>query len=215
MRLDAGFNRLRIAICVPCRDMVHSMFTYHLVNLVYSSDQAKLKTNVFMQSGSLIANQRQKLAEKAILDGATHILWLDSDMTFPPSALETLLRHNLDVVACTYSTRSLPLKGVAYTSIGDWDSWVSVTSPGNRMVEVEGTGMGCMLVRTSTFKDLPKPWFEVSWSEQYQDHIGEDFYFCKVLRDNGHKILIDRQLSQEVGHLGTTLFDISRANTQP
>lgn len=191
--------------------MVHSMFSYHLVNLVYSANQSKIKTNIFMQSGSLISNQRQKLAETAIQDGASHILWLDSDMTFPPSVLEDLLRHDLDAVACTYSTRTLPLKGVSYASIGDWDSWVSVTTPGNRMVEVEGTGMGCMLVKTRAFKDLPKPWFEVSWSDDYQDHIGEDFYFCNLLRRNGTGIYIDRLLSREIGHLGTTLFDISRA----
>lgn len=163
-----------------------------------------------METGSLISRQRQKLAETAISQGSTHILWLDSDMLFPLNVVDVLLSHNQDVVACNYPTRTLPIKGVAYTKIGEWDSWLGFDVTNERLKSVEGVGMGCMLAKTSVMERMERPWFEVTYSEKYNDHIGEDFYFCQKARSLGYQIMIDTLLSREIKHLGTTAFDLSR-----
>jgi hypothetical protein len=163
-----------------------------------------------METGSLIPKQRQNLAEAAINSGATHIMWFDSDMMFPTNVIETLLSHKTDIVACNYSTRNHPFKGVAYTSIGDWNSWLGYNINGERLVDVEGVGMGCMLVKSNVYLNLNRPWFEISWNEQLNDHIGEDFYFCTKAREAGYSIKIDTHLSREIRHLGTSKFDLAR-----
>ena len=191
MKITQNFNRNKLAICVPCRDQVHSVFTYHLVKLIQYCEQIKLPVNILMETGSLISKQRQELAEDAIKSGATHILWLDSDMTFPPTIAETLISHNLDIVGCNYSTRSMPRKGVAYTNVGDWNSWIRPENISPRLQEVAAVGMGCILTKTSIFPKLEKPWFEVSWVSKYGVFIGEDFYFCEKAINAGYKILID------------------------
>lgn len=199
-----------VAICVPCRDTIHTVFSYNLIQLILYSNKIGIRTNVFMKTGSLLSKQRQTLAEEAIEKNYSHILWLDSDMSFPVSILETLLSHKKDIVACNYSTRSIPFKGVAYKEVGNWDSWVGFNIFGDKIEEVDAVGMGCMLTTTSIYQNLPKPWFEISWSDQYNDYIGEDFYFCKKLKDHGHPILIDNHLSRNISHIGQSKFDLIR-----
>ena len=210
---DRLFNpqqKVKVAICIPCRDQVQSTFTYCLVQLIQHCTKINLPTNVFMQTGSLISRQRQELAALALRSEATHILWLDSDMIFPPNVAEILLSHQLDIVACNYSTRSTPLKGVAYTKIGEWESWLR-HDESQHLCEVEGVGMGCMLTRSNVFSRIPKPWFVVLWTEEFGDFIGEDFYFCKSLQQAGIKIFIDTVLSRQIKHIGISEFDLARS----
>ena len=207
----AAGRREKLAVCIPCRDQVQSIFSYSLIKLVQYCSTIKLPVNVFMQTGSLISKQRQDLAEAAIKSGATYILWLDSDMSFPPSIAETLMSHNTDIVACNYSTRSMPRKGVAYTKIGDWNSWIKPTDTVPRLQSVEGVGMGCMLTKIDVFSKIEKPWFEVSWSEEYSCFIGEDFYFCRSAEKSGYKIMVDTVLSRSIKHIGISEFDLATA----
>lgn len=212
MKINQFRNNIRLAICVPCRDQVQSVFTFQLVKLIQHCNQIKLPVNLFMHSGSLISKQRQDLAKDAIETGATHILWLDSDMSFPSTVAETMLSHNTDIVACNYSTRTVPFKGVAYTKMGDWDSWLTSDNTSPRLQEVAGVGMGCMLTKTTVFENLELPWFEVSWVDEYNTFIGEDFYFCVCAKDAGYKIIVDTVLSNEIKHIGLNAFDLSKFN---
>jgi len=214
MKLTNLDKNIRLAVCVPCRDTLHSLFAYNLTQLVQTCNHIGISVSIFMEIGSLIAQQRQKLAEAAIEGGSTHILWLDSDMLFPVYVAEKLLSHELDVVACNYSTRSLPIKGVAYDRIGEWDSWKSVVETTDTLAKVEGIGMGCMLVKTDVFLKLDKPWFNTTWESEYSDFIGEDFYFCKKARDADFSIMVDTVLSKSIGHIGISKFDLSRCVNQ-
>ena len=157
--------------------------------------------------GSLISAQRQKLAETAILRGNSHILWLDSDMVFPIDIVDRLASHNLPIVACTYSTRTVPYKGVAYRTIGDWNSWISLDTD-TVLEQAEGVGMGCMLVDVKIFDNMPKPWFEVTYNQSLGEHLGEDFYFCSQARKLDLPIMIDISSSKLLKHLGTMGFDL-------
>ena len=202
----------RLAVCIPCRDTLHSMFAYNLAQLVQSCNHTKLPVNIYMEIGSLISQQRQNLAENAIKNGATHILWLDSDMLFPSNVAETLLSHQLDIVCCNYSTRSFPFKGVAYTDVGNWNSWKPAVNTDDRFFEVEGIGFGCMLVNVNVFNTLGLPWFDVTWESKFREFIGEDFYFCKKAREAGYKIMVDTVLSRQIGHIGSSRFNLPSTN---
>jgi hypothetical protein len=66
--------------------------------------------------------------------------------------------------------------------------------------------MGCMLMKTSIFADIPKPWFEFGWSPKSNDFLGEDMNLCHKLSTAGYTIKVDTALSQELRHLGTYAF---------
>jgi hypothetical protein len=196
---------LKLSILVPTRDMVHSHFTFSLINLVKTLTEIGIDTYTFFDSSTILLNQRERLIEKAKEINSDYVLWLDSDMMFPSTIAVRLLEHNKDIVACNYMRRSLPLKTVAYTDVYNWDSWVPM-SPQDELVEVQGIGMGCMLMKTSVFDQLEKPYFEFRYKEDTQDWYGEDFVLLHKLRNNNYKIYVDTILSMDIKHVGTYAF---------
>ena len=110
-----------------------------------------------------------------------------------------------DELYSNYIRRQLPAKGVAYETIGDWENPL-IFEPQDDLVEVEGVGMGCMLVKTSVLDDIPQPWFEFGWTPESNDWLGEDMIFCQKMAQAGNTVKIDTQLSMEMRHLGTWAF---------
>jgi hypothetical protein len=200
---------IKVGIAVPCRDQLHSMFAYSLANMIQYNSYNKIKSQLYMLSGSLIADQRHKLAYQCQIDDCSHILWLDSDMMFPQNTTEKLLQHNKAIVACNYSTRSEPRKSVAYYKVGEWDNWLNSKTAPETLTEISAIGMGCMLVDIKVFSKMDDPYFEVSYNRELQEWIGEDFYFCQKAAALGYKILVDNKLSMEISHLGTTAFTLN------
>ena len=146
-------RKLKISILVPTRDMVHSQFAFSLTQLVKTTEKSNIETYVFFDSSTILLNQRERLVKMAMEVESDYILWLDSDMTFPSTTLLRLLSHEKDIVGCNYLKRSKPVKPVAYTNVGDWDSWVPMETK-DELVKVEGVGMGCILMKTDLFKQL-------------------------------------------------------------
>ena len=197
----------KVAIVVPTRDTVHSPFAYCLTQLIKTSESAGIETFLFFNSGSVLLNQREHLVNSSFEVESDYTLWLDSDMTFPSTTLLKLLSHNKNIVGCNYKKRSNPQTPVAYKNIGDWDSWVPLDEKED-LVEVEGVGMGCILIKTELFNKLRKPYFEFTYDRESDDWLGEDFNLFTKMRNIGENIYIDTNLSREIGHLGTSKFGL-------
>jgi hypothetical protein len=200
-----SLKKNKLAVLVPCRDMLHAGFSKCLVELVKLNTMNGIDTHVVYDASTVLLTQRARLAAEAQAIGAEYMLWLDSDMIFPATTALRLLAHNEPVVACNYIRRQLPAKGVAYESIGDWDNPLPF-EPQDDLVPIEGIGMGCMLVKTSILQEIPKPWFEFHWTEESNDHLGEDMDFCMKMAEAGYTIKVDTSLSMEMRHLGTWAF---------
>jgi hypothetical protein len=170
----------------------------------YGNAPAGTLFNVNFVSGTLIADQRQKLVMMAIKQKADYVLFLDSDMRFPPYLLERLMAHDKDIVACNYATRRLPVKTVAFSDFAELKCVYSGDKTG--LEEVDAVGMGAMLIKTEIFKKLPLPWFSISYLPSGNMYIGEDIYFCKLAQANSMKVYVDHDLSKEVRHIGVMEF---------
>jgi hypothetical protein len=194
-------KQTKLSILVPTREMVHSQFSYCLAQLLRTTSEVNLDTYLFFDSSTILLNQREKLIEKAKEVRSDYVLWLDSDMMFPSTTAIRLLQHDKDIVACNYMKRTKPLKTVAYTDLTNWDSWLRM-EPYDGLVKVQGVGMGCMLMKTSVFDSISKPYFEFRYDEETKDWHGEDFLLQKKLRDQGYEIHIDTLLSMEIKHVG-------------
>jgi hypothetical protein len=195
----------KLAVCIPCRDTLHSAHAMSLAELVKFNTMNDIDTHVFMDASTILLTQRERLATMALEIDAEYILWLDSDIVFPSTTAVRLLNHNEPIVAANYVRRQLPAKGVAYETIGDWENPLSFDVRDN-LVEVEGIGMGCILMQTEIFKNMSKPWFEFGWSPESNDFLGEDMILCQKINSLGYTIKVDTLLSQELRHLGTWAF---------
>jgi hypothetical protein len=82
---------------------------------------------------------------------------------------------------------------------------VETTEASTGLEAVDAIGFGAVLMRTDIVSDLPRPWFRHGLNAQGGD-IGEDIMFCRSLRDAGHTIYIDHDLSKEIGHVGTHTY---------
>jgi len=199
-------KKSKLAVLVPCRDVLHSAHCLALTELVKLNTQNGIDTHVVLDSSTILLTQRERLALEAQNIGAEYMLWIDSDIVFPATTALRLMAHNESVVAGNYIRRQRPYKGVAYETIGDWQNPLPF-EPQDDLVEVEGVGMGCMLMKTEILQDIPQPWFEFGWTPETQDWLGEDMIFCQKIAQAGHTIKIDTHLSMELHHLGTFAFN--------
>jgi hypothetical protein len=203
---EQSLENASVAICVPSRDMVHTVFAFGLAELMNYNAQKGIRTSVHFNMGTLVVNQRETLVQQALDVGATHIMWIDSDMGFPKDTVERLLAHNKPVVAGNYATRRTPFKTVAYKRILDWRSYLVHDKNAKGLTEVEGIGMGCMLERTDVYKVLPKPWFALEYQAKSDDHMGEDMYHCRALKAAGYTVYVDNELSTKLQHVGSFAY---------
>ena len=78
---------MNILIAIPCMDMVSARFAQSLATLKKVG-----QCTVSFLMGSLIYDSRNKLAGYAVQMEADYMLWLDSDMVFPPDTLERMMK---------------------------------------------------------------------------------------------------------------------------
>lgn len=194
-----------VSILVPTRDTVYSHFSYSLGNLIKTTTLMGIEVHLFFDASTILINQRENLINRAIEVKSEWVLWLDSDMMFPPTTLLRLLAHNQDIVACNYMKRSYPFKSVAFMNTNDWESWVPLQSE-DELLTVEAIGMGCVLMRTSVFEKLNRPYFEYTYQPKTKDWGGEDFTLFKKLNKVEHQVKVDMNLSNEIYHIGTYAY---------
>jgi hypothetical protein len=198
-------KNIKLSILVPTRDTVTSQFAYCLSQLMKINSQIGIDTFLFFNSNTILLNQREMLVEDAKKIKSDYVLWLDSDMVFPPTTAMRLLNHNKDIVGCNYLKRSKPNTPVAYETLFEWDKPLSMTSKDD-LVKVEGVGLGCILMKLSVFDSICKPYFEFSYILKTKEWMGEDFNLLGKLRSNGHEVYIDTVLSNEVKHIGSYAY---------
>lgn len=203
----------KIFVCIPCHDRWVSGFGFDLAHLVgyfvgnpYQKDEhdplPALAIHYCMTT--ILPDGRQKLADLAKQQGATHILWLDSDMRFPKETLHMLLRHEKAIVGCNYVARRLPHSMTARLDGAPLVSPKDATD----LVEVEHLGFGVLLTEIGVF-DGDGPHFAFGWQKTKEGEIqpiGEDVFFCRNARKAGHQIWVDQELSRSIGHAGEFTF---------
>lgn len=188
---------MKLAIAVPAMDHVSAVFANDLAKMYAETRLALPQVTLAMVVGTFVHQARQRLLHDMVeLWQATHILWLDSDMTFPSDTALRLLKHDKDVVAVNYVMRR--------------DSWRPIARRGGKRLSsldatglerVDDVGMGVFLMKTSVIEGIPSPHFWYSTETET-----EDLYFCRLLREAGRELWIDHDLSREVGHVGQITY---------
>lgn len=207
---------IKVAICVPCGNQVDAGFCASLAELcglivAQYCNQGIADLNLITFNSSYLGWSRTELAKSALEWGATHILWLDSDMVFPAWTFHHLFKQDKPVIAANYARRRPPHLPVTFKTLtpgGDEHSHaLCYTEPQSEgLEEVEAVGFGVVLMQTSIFNDIKVAPFRVIDDEMCKNRVGEDVYFCLLLKEKGIPIYIDHTLSHHVTHMGTMAF---------
>jgi hypothetical protein len=191
---------MRLAIGGPTRDQVPAAFAVDVAQLyAYTRERGPWGTDVTIGwvASTYIHVGREWFLEAAIKQCATHVLWLDTDMSVPRETAVLLALHEQPIVACNYRVRQA--SGL-FTAFRD-EARVPTTTASTGLEAVEYVGMGAMLMRTDVVAGLGRPWFRHGLNE-FGGDVGEDVMFCRGLGRAGYPIYIDHDLSKQVEHIG-------------
>jgi len=204
-----GEIALKVLVAIPALDTCATDFAMSLAALMSRKAYEKRlgKTRdvdlaLACCKGSLIMHSRNKLMQQALDCGASHILFLDSDMTFPPDVLDRLIAHRVGIVGADYVNRVAPH---ALNGTQDMATRVApLTSRG--LLPMLTLPFGCILIDLKTLVGMSRPWFKYLEGEGDHDTQSEDTFYCNSARRLGHTIWCDAALTREVGHIGQEVF---------
>lgn len=189
-------KRLKITVGIPmASEYLHKLFVQSLINLQYPENS---DIQMIPLSGFQLPFARNRIVEEALAYGSEYVMFIDSDMTFPPDLILRLLKHDKDLVNALAFRRIHP----HYPCIFQWnekDKCYETMGYSGGLQEVDATGMAAHLIKTDVFKKMKKPWY------YYRDHLfSSDLTFCENVRKAGFKIYSDTDL--KIGHIGESLL---------
>ena len=186
----------KILLGIPCTDYVRAKTLATAVSLVKHAPSI----TVLIKQGCYIHKNREEIAQEAVNGGFTHLFFVDSDMCFGYQVLDRLLSRDADIVGGVYKYRREE-KEYVLRLFGEGGQPILAKEIPEGLFKCFGIGAGCLLIKTSVFKKIPKPWFPL---EIDQVPLGEDLAFCKKAQDYGFTIWADSTV--EVLHIGEYLY---------
>jgi hypothetical protein len=180
---------MSVAVVMPSQNFIHSRTVVDLTHLFAFHKYGALK--FYNPNSPLVHQGRFMGVYEAMQDkDNTHVLFIDSDMTFPVDGLGYLLRANKPIVGCSYQKRDGV--GVVGPMVGIDDG----------LVEADHIGLGFALIERVVFEQVAMPWFQNYLLPSGATEESEDKFFCHRAADQGYKTYVDSTLSYRIGHLG-------------
>jgi hypothetical protein len=175
-------NRLLIAI--PTTDYIPADFVKSLAKLQQELGRRGIAYDVEVQSGTLVYIARNRLANKAINEKYTHVLWIDSDMVFGEKVYEDLMDVGKEMVCGAFVSRRPPYGPCIYTSI-EQNAIEKVKDFGIRPFRVDGCGFALVLTNVELLQAVTQ---KFGTCFQPTDYYGEDLAFCWRVKQLGREI---------------------------
>lgn len=157
-----------------------------------------------------VAAQRDYAMLAAIKAGASHVLFLDADMTWTKDhslLYKILAHHSIGIVSGVYHLKTWPYWPVAFdkptinpkTRLVDYH-YAREQMASGEMFRADLIGMGCALVPVKAAMAIGRrPWFEYMPDNFGLPAITEDVAFCARARAVGCPIWVDPSI--ECGHI--------------
>ena len=159
------------------------------------------KFDLVTYQSCVIHFNREQIADQALQNGVTHLLFVDTDMVFQPSAIEKLIKADKDIIGVRTHLRQLP--PASTVAVVDENGENPMPDSETELFECYGVGTGFMLIKSDVLKKMEKPRFMFDFSKD-GSVIGEDIWFCRKARQMGYKIWCDPMV--KVGHIGDFLY---------
>ena len=188
---------MKLLIAIPTNDYMHYQFVECLTKLVKRLDEDGIDYDIAYQGATLVYVGRDKLANKAMNECYTHILWLDSDMIFTEDLLDDLMYSGKPFVTGIAHSRRAPHVSCIFKEI--WpkvDRWEGCEYP-IQAFRIGGCGFACVLIDTDIVRNV----YNKNGTAFFpMRELGEDLAFCKRATDMGYEIWAEP--SVKLGHIG-------------
>jgi len=202
-----GGTPLRICVAVPSHGGWQSGFGRSLVRMAthfagveYDGEKS---LDVAVVKGSILPDVRHRCVMEAVKQDATHMLFLDSDMKFPPDLLARLLNHDQPIVGVNYPRKDGAGRTTAYADTDDFVGPLRTEEGSTGLVQVSHMGLGACLIDMRVFDALELPYFNFEPIEPHKVAFkGEDVFFFHKCSAAGIEAYCDQDLSKEIAHVG-------------
>jgi len=184
-------NKPKILVGVPTIGTNDYRFTLSLASLIIPDSSSILAIPRVM-----IDTSRNMCCEKLLEGDATHLLFIDDDMTFDPYLLSNMLEHDVDIIGALAFKRREKYEPCVYNKKEDGLYYPILPQI---FQEVDVVGTGGMLIKREVIEKLKNPWFETYYDKQ-GTHWSVDFSFCIKAKKAGFKIWVDPKI--EMKHIG-------------
>lgn len=146
---------------------------------------------------------RNEIMEDFLKTDMNYLLFIDSDMIWEPDSLQLaydfIQNPGVDIVTGIYFTKNRPHLPVIKKLDLDAGCYNIFMEWGNQPFEVDGAGMGFMLISRKVIESMKQPL--CTWDGGF----AEDLNFClKAKKDHGFKIWAHPQI--KLGHISTTVI---------
>ena len=206
-----------VQVLLPVYGTQHRYYWLNLFTLLSQVSPIE-EGGYFYFSGCYIDWVRNGLAEHFMASDKEWSLWIDDDIMAPPDTLELLKSHNKPFVSGLYLKRGAPYVPCAWRNDEETGQLAFITKwTRGELLEVDGTGFGCVLIHRSVFEDIKKShvvrlWTDRNWPIlkireegevdeeflpvfKYPFFYGlEDIWFCDRAKAAGHKIYLDTSI---------------------
>jgi len=135
-----------------------------------------------------------------------YLFSVDSDIVFKPDTLKKMLSYDKPMVSGLYIQRIPGQHILELYSGGRNISYDTIRGKG--LIEVDGCGFGCVLVKSEVIKKIGYPQFVYKSAIDHKNTLSEDNYFCMKAKENGFKIFADTSILCE--HIGNTKFIVDQ-----
>lgn len=190
-------------------------------------------TPLIVTSGSLLVAERNKIIQTFYESDCTHLLCIDSDLGWPAEAVIAMLKQEKDIVAGVYPARTNMSTENEYLCRPYLNPDNTVITE-NHLIKMEYIPAGFMLISKNCIQKL-RDKFPERYYEPKNDAIGnpskgfcffnteiydgefwgEDFVFCRLLKEAGIDIWVDPLIQfDHAGRLGMLLEILSTDKTK-
>ena len=188
---------MKLLVAVPSLDFMHTEFVKSLMSLVMRLKDDGIDFDLEIASGTLVYFARDNIACKAINNGYTHVLWLDSDMVFNADILDDLMFSGKQIVTGIYHARRRGHASCIFKQVDLQKGIIRFEEYPTDTFEIDGCGFGCILTDVQVLKEI-----QMQWGTCFTPikQLGEDIAFCKRAKQLGYKIYCEP--SVVCGHIG-------------
>jgi hypothetical protein len=190
-----------VMICLPTTHEMPAKTAVCLALLMQRSAPAVPHLTIAHCEGGSLARARDQMARDALASGVEWLMWVDSDQTFPPdgmlSLLDTAEQFGYPILGATYRQRQPPDYPYLLPLL-------AALQPGERFPAVTYLPHGFMLVHRRVYEALKPPFYRMDYGldpEHPEAFVGEDGYFGVKARAAGFDVRCDLALTQQIGHL--------------
>lgn len=189
-----------IAIATPEPGTVKTGYMRSVIETLLDLSKDNTPWTWITEPGNHVWMQRNFLADRLLSSNASHIFFVDSDMTFDGSLCRRLLSHTKPMIGAAYCLKELPPR------------WNVKFRPGpfsvrDGIAQCESIGFGAVLIERLVIERMTKDASQTSTANNEKvpnlfgdDSLGEDFAFCRRWRDLGGEIWA--LLDAKIGHIG-------------